>query len=131
MGIHFKCHSRNASDWPVTELQLTFVFRNVFFAQGYFSTLQNKVQLCCTLYQWFLHIVAVGGLCMPTNECSKGGELLAIVQHSNNYPNHHHTRPPFTRQMAFCSTSLGTCLFPRHWPPRPIQHTTAQLCFIL
>ena len=32
---------------------------------------------------WFLHIEAVGGLCMPSNECSKGGELLATGQLSN------------------------------------------------
>ena len=53
-------------------------------------TLQNKVQLCCTLYQWFLHVEALDGLCMPTNECSKGWELLATN----------------TKQKAFCSTNL-------------------------
>ena len=31
-------------------------------------TLQNKAQLCCTLCQWFLHIVAVDGLCIPIIE---------------------------------------------------------------
>ena len=40
-----------------------------------------ELQLCCTLYYlWFLHIVEVGGLFMPTNECNKGGELLATGQ---------------------------------------------------
>ena len=52
---------------------------------------QNKVQLRRTLYQWFLHIVAVGGLCMPTNEYGKGGERLATGQLSNSSPSHHHT----------------------------------------
>ena len=40
-------------------------------------SLQMKVQFCCTLHLWFLHIVTVGWLCMPLNECSEGGELLA------------------------------------------------------
>ena len=111
----FLSHVRHDSSWvsilnaiaetQVTELPLTFVFRNVFFAQGYFSTLQNKVLLCCTLYQWFLHIVAVGGLCVPTNECSKGGELLAIVQHSNSYPNHHHTHQTHIQTTKLCLPS--------------------------
>ena len=59
---------------------------------------QNKVLLCCTLYQWFLHIVAVGGLCMLTKECSKGGELFVLVTGhlSNSSPNHHHTHQGVT-----------------------------------
>ena len=40
-----------------------------------------------------LHTVAAGGLSMPTNECSKGGELFATVQLSNSSHNHHHTHP--------------------------------------
>ena len=47
--------------------------------------------LCFTLYLWFLHlcflhICKVGGLCMPTNECSKAGELLAAGPLSNSSP---------------------------------------------
>ena len=80
-------------------------------------SLQNKVQLCCTLYQWVLHVEAVDGVCMPTNECSKGGELLATGQLSNSSPTmitriQHvfrqanfacHCTPLFTKQKAFCS----------------------------
>ena len=47
--------------------------------------------MCCTLNQWFLHFEAVGGVCMPTNECSKGGELSATGHLSNSTPNHDHT----------------------------------------
>ena len=64
--------------------------------------LQNKVQLCCTLYQRFLDIVAAGGLRMSTNECSKGGELLATVQLSNSSPNLHHTRPTHIQTSKLC-----------------------------
>ena len=53
---------------------------------GLVRALQNRFQLCCTLYQLFLRIVAVGGFCMPTNECSKGRELLATGQLSNSSP---------------------------------------------
>ena len=53
-------------------------------------TPQNRVQ-CCTLYQWFLHVEAVGGLCMPTNEWSKGREPLATGQLSNGFPDHEQT----------------------------------------
>ena len=56
-------------------------------------TLQNKVEVCCTLFRWLSHIVAPGGLCTPTNECSKGEELLATGQLSNSSPNHNHTHP--------------------------------------
>ena len=42
-----------------------------------------KNSCACTLNQWFLHIVAVGGLCMPsTNECSNGW-WTAIKQFPN------------------------------------------------
>ena len=117
-------------------------------------TLQNKTQLCCTLYQWFLHIVAVVGLCicMPTNKCSKGGKLLAIGQLTDSSQNHHHTHPMhiltsklclplysfvyLTRNLLFYKSHrcLGTCLKTggsQTLPPGPIQHTTAQLCYIL
>ena len=57
------------------------------------DVLQIQVQLCCTLNQWFLHFEAVGGVCMPTNECSKGGELSATGHLSNSTPNHDHTHP--------------------------------------
>ena len=53
---------------------------------GFKWALQNEVQLCCTLYKWFLLIVAVGGLCMPTNECSKGRELLATGHAIKQFP---------------------------------------------
>ena len=33
--------------------------------------LQNKVQLCCILYQWFLHIVAVGDCVCPQMSVAK------------------------------------------------------------
>ena len=42
----------------------------------FYQLLQYELQRCCTLYQWFLHTVAVGGLSMPINECGKRGELL-------------------------------------------------------
>ena len=63
-------------------------------------TWQIKVQLCCTLYQWYIHDEAVGGLCMPANKFSKGGELLASGQLSNSSTNHYHTHPTFFRQQA-------------------------------
>ena len=53
--------------------------------------LQIKSAVCCTLNQWFLHIEVVGGLFMPTNECNKGGELLATGQLSNSSPIHDDT----------------------------------------
>ena len=51
--------------------------------QVFYSALQYIIQLCCTVYQWSLHIVAVGGLCMLTNKCSKGGAHLATGKLSN------------------------------------------------
>ena len=39
--------------------------------------LVSEVQFGCTLHLLFLHIVTEGGLCTHSNECSKGGELLA------------------------------------------------------
>ena len=38
-------------------------------------------------------IVAVGGWCMTTNECSEGGELLATGQLSNSSHTLHHIHP--------------------------------------
>ena len=96
-----------------------------------------------------------GGICiLPTNECSKAGELLATGQLSNSFPNHYdmlnvcdndyhthptyldtsklcHCTPLFTKQKAFCSTSLIGILepvwgqVPRH-PPRayPTYYST-------
>ena len=85
--------------------------------------------------------VAVGGLFMPSYHlCSKCGELLATGQLSNSSPNHRHIHqhifrqahfachctPLFTRQKAFCSTSLIGVLgpvcrqVPRHRPLVPI-----------
>ena len=63
---------------------------------------QNKFQLCCTLYQWFLYVEAVGGVCMPTNESSKGGELLATGQLFNSSPNHDHTHPTCLQTSKLC-----------------------------
>ena len=54
-------------------------------------SLQNKVQLCCTIYQCFLHAEAVCWLCMPANECSKDRGLFATGQVFNSSPNHDHT----------------------------------------
>ena len=102
----------------------------------------STVELCCTFNQWFLHIIAVGGLCFPTTECSKGGELLASGQLSKSSPNHHHTYPThiqktqtlpaihcctplFTKQNAFCSTSVIGVLGPV-WRQAP-KHLTAPL----
>ena len=64
--------------------------------------LRNKVQLCCTLYQWFLHVEALGRSCMPTNECSKGGELFATGQLSNSSPNHDHTHRTCLQTSILC-----------------------------
>lgn len=36
---------------------------------------KSRVQVCCTLSQWLLKIVAVGVLCMPTIGCGQGGEM--------------------------------------------------------
>ena len=50
---------------------------------------QNKVQLCCNLYQWFLQVIAVGRLCTHTDQISEGGDLLDTTgsQQSNSSPN--------------------------------------------
>ena len=51
-----------------------------------------------------------GGLCMLTNECSKGGELLATGQLSNSSPSHdYHTHATYFRKAHFachCTPSL-------------------------
>ena len=51
-----------------------------------------------------------GGLCMPTNECSKGGELSTTGQPSNSSPSHdYHTHATYFRQAHFachCTPSL-------------------------
>ena len=94
----------------------------------------------------------MGGLC---NECNKGGELLATGQLSNSSPNHQCTYPAhaFKNSNNLCLPLYSfvhqtTCLsfykshktdflrpvwkqIPRHLPSGPIQHTIAQLCFIL
>ena len=78
------------------------------------NKLQIKSVVCCTLNQWFLHIEVVGGLLMPTNECNKGGELLATGQlstHPTGMSSDKETLPAigtplFTKQSLFCSTSL-------------------------
>ena len=79
-------------------------------------TIQNKIKHSVVValylfYPWFLHIEAMGGLCMPTNECSKDGELLA-------------TGPVYRDRFSDISPH------PRAYQG-PIQHTTAQLRFIL
>ena len=82
------------SVWDISDTHCLIVVANYSVQLGPVQqaglvwALQNKFQLCCTLYQLFLHIVAVGGLCMPTNECSKGGELLVIWQLSTSSPTH-------------------------------------------
>ena len=80
--------------------------------------LQNKVQSCCrpTLYQWFLHVVEVGGLYMPTNGCSKAGELLATGQLQFPQPLSHTPSPYKDKQTVLAvvllcptSNSLSFC----------------------
>ena len=58
--------------------------------QQFFATKIKEVQLCCTLYHWFLQMVAVGGLCVPANECSKGGVPFATGKLSNSSTNNVH-----------------------------------------
>ena len=69
-----------------------FLTRLSWFSQVLITNfVWNKAQFWCTIYQCFLHIVAVGGLHLPTNQFSKGVELLATGQLSNSSPIHHHT----------------------------------------
>ena len=67
------------------------------------ATLQSKLQLSFTIFQWFLHVEAVGWLCMPTNDSSKGGELLVIWQLSTSSPTHDLTH-------ATCLQTSNLCL---------------------
>ena len=58
------------------------------------TTNQSTVVLYPSLVEWFLHTKAVGGLCMPTNECSKGKNCCS--------PKHYHTHPTHIfRQVNF------------------------------
>ena len=97
--------------------------------------------MLCTLSQWILHIVAVGGLCLPTNEYSKGGELLATGQLSltNRSLNAYSDKLCLllyslvhqTKGLSFykCHRFLGTCLKtdtgPRAYPTYYLQHNSA------
>ena len=85
--------------------------------------------MCCTLYQGFLHIVAVGGLlCMPANDYGKGGKLQGATGQLRWLQDNFQTVPPtittpiqnyfrqanyachctplFTKQRSLCSASL-------------------------
>ena len=64
--------------------------------------------------------------------------MISHMQHAFRQANFAcHSTPLFTKWKAFHSACLIGVLGPvwrqvsRHWPPGPIQHTTAQLCFIL
>ena len=72
------------------------------YQQNYKIKYSCAVPFTPCLYQWFLHVEAVGRLCIPTNDCSKGGELLAIGQLSNSYSNHYHTHPTCLQTGRLC-----------------------------
>ena len=84
----------------------------------WFVALQTKIQFSHTLYQWFLHIEAVGGLCILANECSKGGELLSTGQLFNSSPNHDHTS-----NMSSDKQTLPTIIFRCSPNKRPSKYS--------
>ena len=84
--------------------------------QSFFALTIKKVKLCCTLYHWFLQIVAVGGLCVPANECSKGGVPFATGKLSNSSTNNVHPQLGHLQIGFFCSVS--------HWCPGTLSEDT-------
>ena len=83
----------------------------------YIHSLQNEVQLRCTLFR---HIATHGGMCMTTSWCSEGGILLATGLLSNSSTNLyksklclslksfvHHSKCRMFYKLHRC---LGTCL---------------------
>ena len=139
-------------------MKYPYIIDATYCCDGWSEPLQTEVQLscACTLNQWFLHIVAVGGLCMPTNECSNGwwtaikqfpNQWTSLLQPSSHTSNiyiqtsnlecHCNSTPLLTKQKFFCSTGLIGVLGPVwrqdwfldiHIGPQGayIQHTTAQ-----
>ena len=82
------------------------------------TTNQSTVVLYPSLVEWFLHTKAVGGLCMPTNECSKGKNCCS-PKHYHTHPTHIfrqvnfacHCTPLFTKFLFYKShRCLGTCM---------------------
>ena len=64
--------------------KIIYVAKRILVMWPFQISSQNKVQLCCNLYQLFLQVVAVGRFCTHTDQNSNSGEQLPqhLFRHS-------------------------------------------------